>query len=270
MMFYMFEPFILGAIQGVAEWLPISSEAMIVLVKTNFFPSGMSFSEVISYAIFLHLGTLVAVVVYYWKTIISLIKELFKYSTLEKNRKDYINFIIIATGVSGVLGIILLKIVETHESWFSNGFAVNILVAGFLCVTAGLLYVTEQKKKISQITLTKGRALVTGLFQGFAAIPGISRSGSTVAGMGLLGIDKERSLELSFILSIPIVLLANIILNHSEFSNLTVNHVIALGSSFTFGLITIDLLLRLVRRIRFSYFVAAFAILLLILTFVIS
>jgi undecaprenyl-diphosphatase len=96
-------------VQGVAEWLPISSEAMIILVKTNFFPSGASFSKVVSYAIFLHLGTLVAVVVYYWKNILKLIKELLKYYSLEKTRKDYLNFVIIATGVSGVLGFFYQK-----------------------------------------------------------------------------------------------------------------------------------------------------------------
>jgi undecaprenyl-diphosphatase len=120
------------------------------------------------------------------------------------------------------------------------------------------------------VILTKSRAMITGLFQGLASISGISPSGSTLAGMGLLGVNKEHAFELSFILSIPIVLLASVALNHSEFSNFTVNHPLALGSSFIFGLITIDLLLCLVRRIRFSYFVEGFAILLLMLTFMLS
>lgn len=266
----MFESFILGAVQGIAEWLPISSEAMIILVKTNFFPTGMNFSEVISYAIFLHLGTLAAVVVYYWGKIISLIKELFNYSQLEKMRKDYINFIIITTIVSGILGFGLINIVEKYEYFFDNNFFINIFVAGFLIITAGLLYITEKKDEKRHITLTKQKGILTGLFQGLAAIPGISRSGSTVAGMGLLGIDKERSLELSFILSVPIVLLANIILNINEFKNFSLEHLVALSSSFVFGIITIDILLRIVRKLRFSYFVGFFAGILIILSFMIS
>lgn len=266
----MFEFFILGAVQGIAEWLPVSSEAMIVLVKTNFFASELSFSDMISYAIFLHLGTLVAVIVYYWKTIISLIQEFVNYKNIENNRKDYLNFIIIATGVSGILGTGLIKIVEKYEHFFENEFVINIVVAGFLIITAGLLYLTEQKNNQARAILTKKRATITGLFQGLAAIPGISRSGSTVAGMGLLGIDKEQALELSFILSIPIVLLANIVLNYSQFSQFSINHGIALLSAFVFGIITIDILLRIVRKIRFSYFVGFFAILLIIITFVIS
>ena len=266
----MFESFILGAVQGIAEWLPVSSEAMIILVKNNFFPSGMDFSQMINFAIFLHLGTLMAVVVYYWKKIISLLGELLKYPHLQKERKDYLNFIIIATFFSGLLGIILIKIVEQYEHLFSNSFLINIFVAIFLIITAGLLYITEQKKESKKIKLTKRRSIITGIFQGFAAIPGISRSGSTVAGMGLLGINKEDALELSFILSIPIVLLANVFLNISEFASFSVNHAIALISAFIFGIITIDILLKIVRKIRFSYFVGFFAILLIILSFMIS
>jgi len=260
----MFESFILGMVQGVAEWLPISSEAMIILVKNNFFPGGMSFSEMISFAIFLHMGTLLAVVVYYWKKIGVLLQKLFRYNHLEKIDKQLINFIFIATGVSGFLGIVLLKIVEQYESFFANETIINIFVALFLCITAILLYIGEQKNTQTKKPLTTKRSIITGLFQGLSAIPGISRSGSTVAGMGLLGIDKERALELSFLLSIPIVLLANIVLNYSEFSNLNINHAIASGSAFIFGLITIELLLRVARKIRFSYFVGIFAALLVI------
>jgi undecaprenyl-diphosphatase len=266
----MFESIILGAVQGIAEWLPISSEAMIVLVKTNFFPTGVAFSEIISYAIFLHLGTLLAVVVYYWGTLKNLLIELFSYKKLNKDRKDYLNFIIIATGVSGVLGLALIKIVEHYEYIFENTFLINIFVASFLIITAGLLFITEQKAKNINVTLSKKRGLITGVFQGLAAIPGISRSGSTVAGMGLLGISKEQALELSFILSIPIVFLANIILNFNEFLNFSIQHFSALLSAFVFGILTIDLLLKLVRKIRFSYFVAFFAILLIIISFMIS
>ena len=266
----MFESFILGAVQGVAEWLPVSSEAMIILVKSNFFPTGMSFSEMVSFAIFLHLGTLLAVVVYYWKKITNLFHQVFSYRSLEKSNKQYINFIIITTAVSGVVGFFLLRFVEKYDGFFSNEIRLNYIVAGFLIITAILLFISETRKTSKKVSLNPGRSIVTGLFQGFAAIPGISRSGSTIAGMGLLGIDKERALELSFILSIPIVLLANIILNYSEFAQFTWNHLIALSSAFIFGLLTIELLLRFVQRVRFSYFVAFFALLLLILTNMLS
>jgi len=260
----MFESFILGAVQGIAEWLPVSSEAMIVLVKTNFFPDGTSFSENISLAIFLHLGTLLAVVVYYRKKLWRLVQDFFQYKQLESQRKNYLSFIIIATMVSGILGVVLLKIVEHYEYLFINTQTINIIVAVFLSITAILLYISENKKGTGVVQLSWKRALGTGLFQGLAAIPGISRSGSTVAGMGLLGIDKERALELSFILSVPLVLFANVILNFKMIQNLSFNNIVGLASAFVFGLATIAALLQIVKKIRFSYFVGIFVILLII------
>ncbi len=265
----MFESFILGMIQGIAEWLPVSSEAMIILVKNNFFPSGMLFSEMISFAIFLHLGTLLAAVVYFRKKIIELIQNIFHFKSLEIQKKNELSFLIIATVVSGILGYGILKTIENYDYIFSNEIIVNIVVAIFLTITALLLYLSEQRKNNTNVILTKKKAFITGIFQSFAAIPGISRSGSTIAGMGLLGIEKNRVLELSFLLSIPLVLFANIVINTELFLDINLNHIVALSSAFIFGIITIELLLRLVRKIRFSYFVALFALILLIIQIII-
>ncbi|MCD5390141.1 MAG: undecaprenyl-diphosphate phosphatase [Candidatus Pacebacteria bacterium] len=264
----MFESFILGAVQGIAEWLPVSSEAMIVLVKNNFFPSGMNFSEMISFAIFLHLGTLLAASVYFRKKIINLVKNLFHYKKISKDQKNELNFIIIATLISGVLGFSILKTIENYVSFFENEMVINIVVAVFLLITAFFLFLAERQKNIKTVILTKKKALITGIFQAFAAIPGISRSGSTIAGMGLLGIKKEKVLELSFILSIPLVLFANVILNYDMFSEINLSHIVALSSAFVFGILTIEILLRLVKKIRFSYFVGVFALLIIFLQIV--
>lgn len=261
----MFESIILGVVQGVAEWLPVSSEGMIILVKNNVFQSGMSFSEMISFAIFLHLGTLLAAVVYFRKKIVTLIKNIFYYKNIEISERRELDFLVIATAVSGVFGYGILKFIEYNNHFFSNEIIINFVVALFLCITAFFLYLSEQRKDTGNITLTSKKAFITGLFQSFAAIPGISRSGSTIAAMGLLGIEKERVLELSFILSIPLVLFANIILNADLLLQITLHHVVALVFAFIFGIITIELLLRLVKKIRFSYFVGLFALLLILI-----
>lgn len=263
----MFESFILGAVQGIAEWLPISSEAMIVLVKNNFFPTGMEFSQMISFAIFLHLGTVLSALVYFRHKVWNVLKNTAHYKTIELPQRQEINFIIITTLVSGVLGIFILKIIEHHESWFANENIINSIVAIFLCITAVLLFFNENKASSGGKSLTFRHSFITGIFQGFSAIPGISRSGSTIAAMGLLGIDKERALELSFLLSIPIVVGANIVLNLDTFQLFSLHHVVALVSAFLFGIVTIDVLLKLVKKIRFSYFVGIFAILLIVVGF---
>lgn len=264
----MIESLVLGAIQGVAEWLPISSEAMIILVKNNLFNGGgMSLNEQIHYVILLHLGTLLAAVVYFWPQVRELLYSVFSYDKQEKEQQQYLWFIFIATVVSGLLGFGLFKLIERYETLFSNETAINLGVSLFLLVTALLLWYTERSShREGKKVITNKNAVITGLFQGIAAIPGISRSGSTIAGMALLGFNKVKAVETSFILSIPFVLAANIFLNYNMFSLITLNDILGVLTAFVFGYLTISFLLALVKKIRFSYFVGFFAILLLTFT----
>lgn len=265
----MFESLVLGLVQGIAEWLPVSSEAMIVLVKNNFFPDGMAFSEILSYAIFLHMGTFLAVLVFYFKKIKKLIFQLLTYPRQGKETQLFLNFIIIATFVSGGLGYFLLKFVEKNNAFFQNESLINLFVASFLLVTAVFLFIGEKQQiRLSKKTpLTHKKAFITGIFQGLAAIPGISRSGSTVAGMALLGIEKKQALEMSFLLSLPLVFFANIVLNGKMFLNLQVSHLLALVAAFVSGILTIKALLLFVQKVRFSFFVAGFSLILFLFTF---
>lgn len=262
----MLESFILGAVQGIAEWLPISSEAMIVLVKNNFFYDGTQIGEHIREAIFLHLGTLLAAFIYFWPRIKRLVSQLFHYRLQNTESKTYLNFIILTTIISGIVGVGLIKLVEQYESFFANQTVMNIGVACFLLITALFLYLSEQNKKKEKTQPLKKDSIITGIFQGLAAIPGISRSGSTVAAMGLLGFNKVWALETSFILSIPLVLGANIVLNAQEFLLFNTYDVVAILSAAIFGYLTIAVLLKVVEKVRFSYFVALFAIIILLVT----
>ena len=262
----MIESIILGAVQGIAEWLPVSSEAMIVLVKNNFFADGGSLTEHIRQAIFLHLGTLLAALVYFWPKVRAYIAAFFAYKKQDEDMKAQLKFIMVATGVSGLLGFILIRLVEHYDSFFAHQSLINIFVALFLCITAVLLYVSENSKKPVRTIARSKDAMITGLFQGCAAIPGISRSGSTIAGMGLLGFEKVWALEMSFILSIPLVFFANIILNYQELLNPSPYSLVSVLSAFIFGYLTIAGLLKVVERIRFSYFVGAFALLLVVVS----
>jgi len=263
----MFESFILGAVQGIAEWLPVSSEAMIVLVKSNFFPDNGDITSYIQLAIFLHIGTLLAALVYFRKKIWKLLQQFFSYSSQTKDVQDYLSFIVIATLVSGIIGYILLEVVKKYQAFFEQQSLLNAIVAIFLFITALLLYISENRKNKEKVAVSKYSSYIVGIFQGCSAIPGISRSGSTIAAMGLLGYEKVWALEMSFILSIPLVFFANIILNYEMFMNITTNHLIAIASSFLFGILTISILLNVVKRIRFSYFVGFFALLVLTSSF---
>jgi len=256
----MIEAIVLGAVQGVAEWLPVSSEAVIILVKNNFFSLSGSLTDDISYALFLHLGTLLSALVFYWKQVRHLLFSLFRFRKQDDETKSFLWFIMIVTLVSGLLGISLLSVVRHYDWVFQNEQVVNFVVAGFLLITALFLYLGERSHRADRQNPTLRDGVVVGLFQGLAIIPGVSRSGSTVAGMGILGFEKLWSLQASFILSIPIVFLANIVMNYHEIGLFSVEKGVAIVVAFVVGYATIAWLVRIAQRIRFSFFVLFFAL----------
>jgi len=253
----MFEHVLLGIVQGIAEWLPVSSEGIISLIKINFFQN-FSLSKTISFALFLHFGTALAATVYFWKDIFSLIKNLFKFKESgEKNKKITI-FLVISTIVSGLIGLLILQLLP--DSLFSEvGTKIfTIFVGLMLLVTAGLqIFKVKERsshKRAEKINISD--TLILSIAQGIAVIPGLSRSGLTVSAFLLLGYDKKESLKLSFLMSIPIVIVGNVILQFSHFSPASPNAV--------FGLLTIGALVKLAEKINFGYFVLFFAVITLI------
>jgi undecaprenyl-diphosphatase len=97
----MIESLIIGAVQGIGEWLPVSSEGIILLMKANFFASTETLSEAIHYSLFLHFGTFLAALVYFRKKVWLLLKTLFKYKKASEENKKILNFLILGTLVSG-------------------------------------------------------------------------------------------------------------------------------------------------------------------------
>lgn len=260
----MFEQIILGLVQGIAEWLPISSEGAIVAVKNTFFPNGETLSELIKLALFLHLGTFLAALIYFRKAVWTLTKTVSQLKVDDDNRK-VLFFLVISTIVSGVIGFALLKTVGQFEDTLKVGSKfVNLLIALMLLVTTYLQFQTKRDGLKLDKDLGVKDGLLLGLTQGLAVIPGLSRSGLTVSTLLLRRFDDSTSLRLSFLMSLPIVLLGNIFLNFNLFlGGLTLGHMAALVSAFVSGILTIDLLLRLAKKVNFGYFTLFFAILMI-------
>jgi undecaprenyl-diphosphatase len=250
----------------VAEWLPVSSEGLIFLVKTNFFQES-DISVILESALFLHLGTFLAALVYFRRKVWRLLRTLFKYKGAGDNDKRILNFLIIATFVSSVLGYGLYIAVENSGPFLDMTSNVITLGIGILLlVTAGLQYRAQKNhlagnnnlKNYNNLSFRDG--FILGFVQSLAALPGLSRSGLTVSALLLRRFNDNIALELSFLLSLPIVLGGNIVLNLDKLS-LAHNEWIGLLASFVFGLLTIDLLLRLARKINFAHFVLFFGVL---------
>lgn len=264
----MFEQIILGMVQGIAEWLPISSEGMIVLVKTHFFQGTDRFTDIIKLALFLHLGTFCAAFVYFFKDVIVLIRGLFNFSKQTEETQKLTFFLILTTLISGVLGLCLIKTVEHLTlSVGSIGQILTALVGGLLLIT-GYLELKAHKGGHRDTTQLKiSDSIILGIVQGCAALPGLSRSGLTVSTLLLRRFTKTSALKLSFLMSLPIVLAGNIVLNLNEFT-ISKEGLIGLGCSFIFGLLTIHILLKLAEKFNFGLFVIGFGVLTLLAAFI--
>jgi len=260
----MFEAIILGTIQGIAEWLPVSSEGLIFLVKTNFFSNGESIKEITELALWLHLGTFLAALVYFRKDVWRLIKTLFNFKFAEAGKQKILVFLLVATMISGILGIgLLLMIVEMGEWLGYTSRALTLGIGILLLITAGMQFRVRSGGLRQARDLKNSDSVFLGVMQGLAVLPGLSRSGLTISALLLKKFDKEVALKLSFLMSLPIVLGGNIILNLDKFA-LTLNSFVSLAASFIFGLLTIGLLLRIARKINFAWFVLGFGLLMIV------
>lgn len=204
----------LGLVQGIAEFLPISSSGHLSLFQ-HFF----GLTEVgLFFDVLLHLGTLIAIFVYYWRDIVNLVKAFLRLVTglfskkkkgARKGRQDPGARMILMLIVATLPLFVILPIKDKVESLYSN----TIFVGCALIVTGCILFFSDRmakgKKTVRSATLLD--ALLVGVGQALAVVPGLSRSGTTISAGMLRGFSRKFAVRFSFLLSIPAVLGANII-----------------------------------------------------------
>ena len=267
----MFEQFILGIIQGVGEWLPVSSKAFIILAKINIFGSKESLHVLIREALLLHIGTFFSALVYFWADIEKVARKIIANPKILTEKKGSLpGFLIITTTLSGGLGFVLLSIADnlTAASVESTGKAITFLTAMLLIGTGFLQLHARHIGSRFEKDIEPKDGIVLGLTQAMAALPGFSRSGLTVSALILRGFNKVEALRLSFLMSLPIIFLGNIVLNFSSIVHLDATHLVGIVTSFIVGLLTIKGLLLLAQKINFGYFVLGFGALTLLAAFI--
>ena len=244
----------LGVLQGIFEWIPISSEGVVAL-------AGQFLTETVSLidlALFLHLGTALAVLIYFWGD--------WKDVLFFKNKKLF-RFLIIATIVSLAVGFPVYKLVR--EVAIGAGL---LSVMGFgLLFTAYFQRTTTAGKPSrrtgwlpAKVNLNFSQlAVISGFLQGLSVIPGLSRSGSTIFGLSLGKIKPPQILKISYMMSLPAVIASSLYL---FFKNpvLICEGGIPLFFSFSIGILSLHFLIKLSQRINFSKFALIFGILCLI------
>jgi undecaprenyl-diphosphatase len=228
---------IISIIQGLTEFLPVSSSGHLAIFQNIIGNVNVSLDA------FLHLATLLAVIVYFFKDILLILKDFFTLKTESENFKLAI-YLIIATIPAGIVGYLFR---ETIESLFSNLFFISI---GF--IITGLFLFTASLKPSTNKQPTLKNTFIIGLSQALALIPGISRSGSTTSTGILLGLSKQNAIRFSFLLSIPAILGA-VILNFSDIS-FSANLIIPFVLTFLIGLFSIYLFMNIIKTRNLKYF----------------
>lgn len=254
---------VLGIIQGITEWIPISSSAAIVLVLSNIYKITDP-DILVRTALFFHLGTFLAALVYFRKEVVEIFRNLFHYKFADQTQKRTIKFLFFSTLISGAVGIVLLKsVIEIGGYTDITGKTISFVVGLMLFIT-GILQLTIKRSGVKrERDLKINDGILLGIAQGVSVLPGVSRSGITVSTLLLRKFDDTTTLKLSFLMSLPIVLLGNIFLNLGDFVFSTIG-LYGILASFIFGILTIHLLMKVSRKINFGYFVIAFAVLMML------
>ena len=242
------EAALLGLIQGVVEWLPVSSEGVVATAHTLFFQS--SLAESVSFSLWLHLGTALSAL-----------------SALRGDAADAVRgaigrplrptpmvvFLTAATLVSAPIGFWLLTGLEGFSE--RAGAAAMAVVGALMLVTGAALLLSRYSGTRTRDELTWLDAVITGAAQGLATLPGLSRSGLTVSALLWRGVERREALTLSFLLSAPASLAAGLYAALDSGFHSSPEALTALAVSTAAGFVTIRALLRAAERVRFGWFV---------------
>jgi undecaprenyl-diphosphatase len=232
---------ILGIVQGVTEWLPVSSSGHLVLIQQWF-----GIEAPLVFDIWLHLGTLFVVSIVFWKDLVKVFKAFFTGNFKSFHGKMSL-YLILGTAATIFVALVFENL---FESFYSSTLVVGIA----LLVTAGLLFLSGLVKEKKH--LNHNQAFFIGLVQGLAIIPGISRSGSTIS-VGLLsGIKREEIVKFSFLLSIPAIIGAFVYKLGDWGASGMDSWAISLGlmTSIVVGYFSLKWLIKLIYSGKFKYF----------------
>lgn len=241
-----FNAIVLGLVQGITEFLPISSSGHLILIS-NFLRIPTEGS--LTFVVFLHLATLLAIIVAFFGDIKRLIIDFFSEGPSSRSR-SLVWAIIVGTIPAAVMGYFFGGMIE--EIFQNPRFVAYALIAGSV-----VFFIADRiPKEGGGINTLKG--LFVGIFQTFALIPGISRSGITISGGLFFGLSREEAIRFSFLLGIPVILGAGFktLLQSSGVMNFT-DPIIWAGfvMAFASGLISIRFLIKFLSRHSFNVFI---------------
>ncbi len=265
--------FLLGILQGVAEFLPISSSGHLALAQSLF---GLEDVPLL-YDIFLHMATLLAVTIYFWPKIWALLKCFGRWITKKQKSDNQVEIsendllcptdkigqktiiaIIVATIITGAFGVVTSKLIPDLSVKFVCG---GFLVTSALLIISSIMEKRQSAKGPNEFTgISIKQSVIIGIMQGFGTLPGISRSGSTIAGALFGGVNRSLAGEFSFIVSIPAILGAFILelkdLGQMSSSIGAAPIIAGCISSFAVGYFSLSVLMKIIKKGKLQWFAA--------------
>ena len=273
---------IIGLVQGVLEWLPVSSEGAVWLTINQL--QDISFETGVKYALFVHLATAPSAILVFRKQIFDMIRNLI----FKPSRPDSVTvFFAISFVVSGLFGLAIIKTVEIASPLIGSlgmlVIGVFLIITGFMSLfksryfqhmflESGQIYDLSFSEKVTQDSVEiKERpsipkkvlvdSLILGFAQGLAVLPGLSRSGVTISLLLYRGVEKNKAVTMSFLMSIPASIAAAL---YSIFTNSDVSFstsiLVSCLTAFIVGLVSIKIVLKFVSKFNLTFFIFASAI----------
>ncbi len=225
----------LGILQGLTEFLPVSSSGHLVIAQKLL---GIN-SNQLAISVALHFGTLLAIIIFFWKDILGVLKNF-----------RLLGLILIVTIITGIIGL-------SGKDFFENLFSNPKAVAIAWIFTGLILIATKNLRQLDKNKIGAKDAIIVGLAQGLAIIPGISRSGITISTLFFRKIQRSLAFSFSFLVSIPVILGAGlleakkiVLVPAGDIKNLIVGFIF----SFIFGILALLILKVIINKAKFYYF----------------
>jgi len=243
-----FDAVILGIIQGLTEFLPVSSSGHLEIGKAILGDDSIP-SESLLFTVVLHFATALSTLVIFRKDVLEIFKGLFQFKWNEETQFSL--KIIISMLPAAVVGLLFEEEIEIL-------FGGNLLLVGFMLIITALLLWLADKAKNTEKPVSYRNAFVIGISQAIAILPGISRSGATISTSVLLGNDKSKAARFSFLMVVPLILgkIAKDILSGDLAESSTETSILIIGfvAAFIAGLFACTWMIKLVRNSKLSYF----------------
>lgn len=252
---------VLGAVQGLAEFLPVSSSGHLILMQrwlgVNENAGGLFFD------VMLHIGTLVPVFIVFYKEILALFKPTVKTLPDGSEKKSFLFsekawFLVLATIPAGLTGVLLGDLID--KFFYSGDLLSAILLSITFLLTAGELFASEiiSKKRKNDLPLSYKNTLFMGIMQAVAIAPGLSRSGTVISAGCFSGIKREENASFAFLMSIPIILGAALVSGVKIIKNGAVIYplplVFGVLTSAITGYFAVKVMLKIIKKANYKWF----------------